>query len=241
MIRQSFRRSVRRIQGSLGDHESPKELTEPPPPPYARVIIEREAAASFSSQGDSWPSSSIHSEQRGAQGGVAGLETGLEMECPPSLPNLTFLQPREIHPEGGTGRKRFSLGSDFLEPEDSLADLYRVDSEAVLVEAAEPIHRDQDHHQRELQLAYRDSDRSTYEEAVNVNVLLVERLSDAPDMNYEPILRTGRQSEGPGSLQSSDTLSNHSRQTSQASSDGWTTVGATHVVNIDVDTSTSVI
>lgn len=204
MLRQSFRRSVRRLQNGLGgaSAELSYKDNEPPPPDYATVIIE----------------TSRHSNLPGSNGSTFSTNTeevyidphdalGLEMTSP--LSHRVNLEELGAYSLDFGSLQRRSIRSDRSQLHPSgrvlalgVGNLHRADSEAVLVEAAEPINVDSASEiyspGSELSLGesalfhsengtlrsmygeslYVDNEnervRSSHEEAVNLNVIVVQ-------------------------------------------------------------------
>lgn len=215
MLRQSFRRSVRRLQNGLGGGGAPVELrykdNEPPPPDYATVIIETSRHSSLPGSNETTLSANtedVYMEPHDAltleMTSPASQRANLEEMGAYSL-DLGSLQRRSIrsersqsHPSG----RVLALG---------VGHLHRADSEAILVEAAEPINIDSASEiysaASELSLGesalfhsengtlrstygeslYVDNEnervRSSHEEAVNLNVIVVQDRGERQNRN----------------------------------------------------------
>jgi len=183
MLRQSFRRSVRRLQSGLSP-PSPHWKPPPslPPPDYATVIIETRAANRTLEDQDqlySDPSDALSFEM------VSPTPAHTAYDSLPSfgdLGSMNFmdfpsLQRRSIRSSG----RVLALG---------VGGLSRTDSEAVLVEAAEPIDRDSGDESEAVEVrsvseegfgpaeyveSGAEADRDEVEEAVNPHVIVRER------------------------------------------------------------------
>jgi len=205
MLRQSFRRSVRRLQNGLGGASADLRYkdNDQPPPDYATVIIE----------------TSRHSNLPGSN--ESTLSTNTEEVYFDPHDALNFEMTSHINPRANLDEElgaysldfgslqRRSIRSERSQPHSSgrvlalgVGNLHRADSEAVLVEAAEPINIDSASEiysaPSELSLGestlfhsengtlrsmygeslYVDNEnermRSTHEEAVNLNVILLQ-------------------------------------------------------------------
>jgi len=153
MLRQSFRRSVRRLQSGLSSDPprwKPPPTSGPPPPDYATVIIESSRVAAHHVREHSDPeqlycdptdaiSFEMVSPPRSQQEelGAFSLQVNLPSQSTstdPDLPDFMdfpSLQRRSIRSSGRVLALGVGMGA-----------LQRTDSEAVLVETAEPIHAD---------------------------------------------------------------------------------------------------
>ena len=143
MLRQSFRRSVRRLQGATGGgQEARREVKNSAPPDYAHVIIE--SSRQTGEEVYTEPHDAIIFEMRPTTGGRDIFNTELgAYSLDLSLPTL---QRRSVHCNN-SDRPQLQQQQHVEEPPGQLlavgvGSLHRADSEAVLMEDAEPMNID---------------------------------------------------------------------------------------------------
>ena len=184
MLRQSFRRSVRRLQSSVAPGWKPPPA---PPPDYATVIIEswpRPPAPHHPRQHSDpeqlycGPADALAFEMvppgRAGEPGPFSLASGRAEPDLPEFIDFPSLQRRSVRSSG----RLVALGVQRLQ---------RTDSEAVLVEAAESIHLDSEEERvdvvsvsedgfgpAEYVEAGEEAERGEVEEAVNHHVMVRE-------------------------------------------------------------------
>ena len=231
MLRQSFRRSVRRLQGAAGDTRS----KGPPPPDYVNVVIET-ARYSAPNNGASTshnidevyidPHDTVLLEMRPTNTNLFNTTANIPAEQLGAYSldlNLPTLQRRSIRrnserpsqqpqqqPEHPHGRV-VALG---------VGALHRADSEAVLVEDAEPINI--------------DSGSEIYTAVSEISIEVTDVNDDQADRDDD-----GNDHERVRSSAEIEAVNVHVRQSSTLSS--LSNVSQQPVVTIDMDTSTSVI
>ena len=227
MLRQSFRRSVRRLAGAGAGQGAGSKAAAPPD--YAHVIIEsRPAGAAQLAAEEVYlePRDSIIFEMRPTAADIFHADTVLAASHYSLDLSLPTLQRRSVRRNSSHRQQQQQQQQP---PGRVLAvgvgSLHRADSEAVLVEAAEPINVDSDA-ASELQLysdtASLDSDAVTLELACSSDEAAADSDYDAGDCER---VRSSAEMEA---------VNMHVRQLSSSSGGG-------HVVTIDMDTSTSVI
>ena len=237
MLRQSFRRSVRRLAGAGAGQGAGSKAAAPPD--YAQVIIEsRPAGAAQLAAEEVYlePRDSIIFEMRPTAADIFHADTVLAASHYSLDLSLPTLQRRSVRRNSSHRQQQQQQQQP---PGRVLAvgvgSLHRADSEAVLVEAAEPINVDSDA-ASELQL-YSDTaslggsggDAETDSDAVTLELELACSSDEAAaDSDYD-----AGDCEHVRSSAEMEAVNMHVRQLS--SSPGG------HVVTIDMDTSTSVI
>ena len=151
MLRQSFRRSVRRLQGAAGGLQEPRSVAKTSAPPdYAHVIIEssRQSAGAAGRNPNNNPGEEVYTEPHDAiifemrptenifnpELGAYSLDLSLPTLQRRSVRLATSERPGQgQHQETEPPGQVLALG---------VGTLHRADSEAVLVEDAEPINID---------------------------------------------------------------------------------------------------
>ena len=238
MLRQSFRRSVRRLAGAGAGQGAGSKAAAPPD--YAHVIIEsRPAGAAQLAAEEVYlePRDSIIFEMRPTAADIFHADTVLAASHYSLDLSLPTLQRRSVRRNSSHRQQQQQQQQP---PGRVLAvgvgSLHRADSEAVLVEAAEPINVDSDA-ASELQL-YSDTaslggsggDAETDIDAVTLELTLACSSDEAAaDSDYD-----AGDCERVRSSAEMEAVNMHVRQLSASSGGG-------HVVTIDMDTSTSVI
>lgn len=213
MLRQSFRRSVRRLQNGIGGASAELRYkdNEPPPPDYATVIIETSRHSNLPGSNESTLSTNTEEVYMDPHDAL-----GFEMTSPRSQrANLEELGAYSLD-FGSLQRRSIRSNRSQLHPTGrvlalGVGNLHRADSEAVLVEAAEPINIDSASEiysaASELSLGesalfhsengtlrsmygeslYVDNEnervRSSHEEAVNLNVIVVQDRGERQNRN----------------------------------------------------------
>ena len=229
MLRQSFRRSVRRLAGAGAGQGAGSKAAAPPD--YAHVIIEsRPAGAAQLAAEEVYlePRDSIIFEMRPTAADIFHADTVLAASHYSLDLSLPTLQRRSVRRNSSHRQQQQQQQQP---PGRVLAvgvgSLHRADSEAVLVEAAEPINVDSDA-ASELQL-YSDT-ASLDSDAVTLELELACSSDEAAaDSDYD-----AGDCERVRSSAEMEAVNMHVRQLSSSSGGG-------HVVTIDMDTSTSVI
>ena len=241
MLRQSFRRSVRRLAGAGAGQGAGSKAAAPPD--YAHVIIEsRPAGAAQLAAEEVYlePRDSIIFEMRPTAADIFHADTVLAASHYSLDLSLPTLQRRSVRRNSSHRQQQQQQQQP---PGRVLAvgvgSLHRADSEAVLVEAAEPINVDSDA-ASELQL-YSDTASlggsggdaaaaETDSDAVTLELTLACSSDEAAaDSDYD-----AGDCERVRSSAEMEAVNMHVRQLSSSSGGG-------HVVTIDMDTSTSVI
>ena len=213
MLRQSFRRSVRRLQNGIGGASAELRYkdNEPPPPDYATVIIETSRHSNLPGSNESTLSTNTEEVYMDPHDAL-----GFEMTSPRSQrANLEELGAYSLD-FGSLQRRSIRSNRSQLHPTGrvlalGVGNLHRADSEAVLVEAAEPINIDSASEiysaASDLSLGesalfhsengtlrsmygeslYVDNEnervRSSHEEAVNLNVIVVQDRGERQNRN----------------------------------------------------------
>ena len=229
MLRQSFRRSVRRLAGAGAGQGAGSKAAAPPD--YAHVIIEsRPAGAAQLAAEEVYlePRDSIIFEMRPTAADIFHADTVLAASHYSLDLSLPTLQRRSVRRNSSHRQQQQQQQQP---PGRVLAvgvgSLHRADSEAVLVEAAEPINVDSDA-ASELQL-YSDT-ASLDSDAVTLELELACSSDEAAaDSDYD-----AGDCERVRSSAEMEAVNMHVWQLSSSSGGG-------HVVTIDMDTSTSVI
>ena len=238
MLRQSFRRSVRRLAGAGAGQGAGSKAAAPPD--YAHVIIEsRPAGAAQLAAEEVYlePRDSIIFEMRPTAADIFHADTVLAASHYSLDLSLPTLQRRSVRRNSSHRQQQQQQQPPGRVLVVGVGSLHRADSEAVLVEAAEPINVDSDA-ASELQLysdtaslgssggdaaaAETDSDAVTLELACSSDEAAADSDYDAGDCER---LRSSAEMEA---------VNMHVWQLSSSSGGG-------HVVTIDMDTSTSVI
>ena len=229
MLRQSFRRSVRRLAGAGAGQGAGSKAAAPSD--YAHVIIEsRPAGAAQLAVEEVYlePRDSIIFEMRPTAADIFHADTVLAASHYSLDLSLPTLQRRSVRRNSSHRQQQ----QQQQQPPGrvlvvGVGSLHRADSEAVLVEAAEPINVDSDA-ASELQL-YSDT-ASLDSDAVTLELELACSSDEAAaDSDYE-----AGDCERVRSSAEMEAVNMHVRQLSSSSGGG-------HVVTIDMDTSTSVI
>ena len=237
MLRQSFRRSVRRLAGAGAGQRAGSKAAAPPD--YAHVIIEsRPAGAAQLAAEEVYlePRDSIIFEMRPTAADIFHADTVLAASHYSLDLSLPTLQRRSVRRNSSHRQQQQQQQPPGRVLAVGVGSLHRADSEAVLVEAAEPINVDSDA-ASELQL-YSDTaslggsggDAETDSDAVTLELTLACSSDEAAaDSDYDAgdceRLRSSAEMEA---------VNMHVWQLSSSSGGG-------HVVTIDMDTSTSVI
>ena len=239
MLRQSFRRSVRRLAGAGAGQGAGSKAAAPPD--YAHVIIEsRPAGAAQLAAEEVYlePRDSIIFEMRPTAADIFHADTVLAASHYSLDLSLPTLQRRSVR-RNSSHRQQQQQQPPGRVLAVGVGSLHRADSEAVLVEAAEPINVDSDA-ASELQL-YSDTaslggsggDAAAAEadiDAVTLELTLACSSDEAAaDSDYD-----AGDCERVRSSAEMEAVNMHVRQLSSSSGGG-------HVVTIDMDTSTSVI
>ena len=225
MLRQSFRRSVRRLQGATGGgQEARREVKNSAPPDYAHVIIE--SSRQTGEEVYTEPHDAIIFEMRPTTGGRDIFNTELgAYSLDLSLPTL---QRRSVR-RNNSDRPQQQQQQHVEEPPGQLlavgvGNLHRADSEAVLMEDAEPMNIDSEASDVYTAASEVSLDLGEVEADTVIEEDEVERVRSSAEM--EAVNFHVRQSSLPSN---SDSL--HVRQSSLPA----------QVVTIDMDMSTSVI
>ena len=228
MLRQSFRRSVRRLAGAGAGQGAGSKAAAPPD--YAHVIIEsRPAGAAQLAAEEVYlePRDSIIFEMRPTAADIFHADTVLAASHYSLDLSLPTLQRRSVRRNSSHRQQQQQQQPPGRVLAVGVGSLHRADSEAVLVEAAEPINVDSDA-ASELQL-YSDT-ASLDSDAVTLELELACSSDEAAaDSDYDAgdceRLRSSAEMEA---------VNMHVWQLSSRSGGG-------HVVTIDMDTYTSVI
>ena len=240
MLRQSFRRSVRRLAGAGAGQGAGSKAAAPPD--YAHVIIEsRPAGAAQLAAEEVYlePRDSIIFEMRPTAADIFHADTVLAASHYSLDLSLPTLQRRSVRRNSSHRQQQQQQQPPGRVLVVGVGSLHRADSEAVLVEAAEPINVDSDA-ASELQL-YSDTASlggsggdaaaaETDSDAVTLELTLACSSDEAAaDSDYE-----AGDCERVRSSAEMEAVNMHVRQLSSSSGGG-------HVVTIDMDTYTSVI
>ena len=230
MLRQSFRRSVRRLAGAGAGQGAGSKAAAPPD--YAHVIIEsRPAGAAQLAAEEVYlePRDSIIFEMRPTAADIFHADTVLAASHYSLDLSLPTLQRRSVRRNSSHRQQQQQQQPPGRVLAVGVGSLHRADSEAVLVEAAEPINVDSDA-ASELQLysdtASLDSDAVTLELELELACSSDEAAADS-DYDAGDCERVRSSAE-------MEAVNMHVWQLSSSSGGG-------HVVTIDMDTSTSVI
>ena len=223
MLRQSFRRSVRRLQGATATGGEARGSKSGPPPDYAHVIIETARHSNVGASNNNDTTEEVYVEPHDATifemrptSNIFNTELGaysLDLSLP-TLQRRSIRRNSSDRPQDHPPGRVLAVG---------VGSLHRADSEAVLMDDAEPINVDS------------GSEIYTAMSEISINVCDTS-VRDAGDGDIAVDTEASDDAndcERPRSCAEMEAVNVHVRQSSLPTSQ--------HIVTIDMDTSTSVI